>query len=152
MNSVNASTSFSPFQIRMGRSPRLIPPIVPSSLPPLDENAATEAAKILFSRISSDVNEAKDNLLQAKISQAFHANQLRGPEPTYQIGDCVMLATLHRHQEYKSHHDKRVAKFFPRFDGPYTITKTHPETSNYTLDMPNSEVYPVFHASELKPY
>ena len=35
MNSVNASTGFSNFQIRMGRSPHLIPPLVPNSLTPM---------------------------------------------------------------------------------------------------------------------
>lgn len=41
----------------------------------------------------------------------------------------------------------------PRYDGPYTVTETHPEASTYTLDMPNSpNIYPVFHASEMLPY
>jgi hypothetical protein len=44
----------------------------------------------------------------------------------------------------------RVAKFMPYFDGPYTIIDTHPETSNYTLDLPNSpNIFPTFHASQL---
>ena len=35
---------------------------------------------------------------------------------------------------------------------PYKVITTHPETSNYTLDMPNHpNVFPVFHGSELKP-
>jgi hypothetical protein len=38
MNSVNASTGFSNFQIRLGRSPRLIPPLVPNTLTPPSSN------------------------------------------------------------------------------------------------------------------
>ena len=42
-----------------------------------------------------------------------------------------------------------MAKFFPRWDGPYTITNAHPETSSYTLD--NNSPYP-YYASKLKLY
>jgi len=49
--------------------------------------------------------------------------------------------------------DGRVAKFMPRFDGPYTIIDSHAETSNYTLDLPNSpNIFPTFHSSQLQPY
>lgn len=148
MNSVNASTGFSPFQLRMGRSPRIIPPIVPSALPITDSPDPADLIRL----IDLNVSEAKDNLLLAKTIQAFHANQRRGPEEHFKKGDKVMLATLHCRQEYKHRSEKRVAKFFPRFDGPYSVTNSHPESSSYTLDMSNSEVYPVFHASELKRY
>jgi hypothetical protein len=39
----------------------------------------------------------------------------------------------------------------PRFDGPYTIVSANPESSTYTLDLPeHTNVYPTFHVSELK--
>ena len=64
-----------------------------------------------------------------------------------------MLSTLHRRQEFKRKGEKRAAKFFPRYDGPYKIINAHTETSNYTLDLPNSpHTYPTYHASELKPF
>jgi hypothetical protein len=148
MNSINASTGFSPFQLRMGRSPRIIPPIIAPSTAPCSTDTTSPADIIHL--VDLDVAEARDNLIRAKTVQAFHANQHRGKEDIFKAGDKVMLATLHRQQEYKHHGEKRVAKFFPRYDGPYTITKAFPETSSYTLDMPNSAVYPVFHASELK--
>jgi hypothetical protein len=34
-------------------------------------------------------------------------------------------------------HSGQVAKFMLRFDGPYIATKTYPEKSLYTLDLPN---------------
>jgi hypothetical protein len=77
MNTVNASTGFSGFQLHLGRSPRVIP------------------------------------------------------------------------RKYKKKGKKRTAKFFPRWDGPYRITKCHPEVSTYTLDIPTN-AFPTFHASQLK--
>jgi hypothetical protein len=152
MNSVNESIGFSPFQLRLGRSPRVIPPIVPEALNIVPSTDAEQAEK-LISQIALDVEEAKDNLLQAKIFQSHYANQHRGADPKYAVGDKVMLSTLHRRNEYKKKGEKRVAKFFPRYDGPYTVTDTHPEASTYTLEMPNSpNVFPTFHASELSPH
>jgi hypothetical protein len=43
MNSVNASTGFSNFQLHLEQSPRLIPPIVPAELPEDLHSAATRA-------------------------------------------------------------------------------------------------------------
>lgn len=64
-----------------------------------------------------------------------------------------MLSTLHRRQEFKKKGEKRAAKFFPRYDGPYKIIDTHPKTSDYTLEIPNSpNAYPTYHASILKPH
>jgi hypothetical protein len=151
MNTVNASTGFSPFQLRMGRSPRVIPPIVPTSIDEVvDVRDEGQRAKDLIKNLENDVAEAKDNLLQAKTIQAFCANEHRGREEIFEVGDKVMLATLHRRQEYKKRGEHRAAKFFPRYDGPYEIIATHPQASTYTLEMPNSGVFPTFHVSELK--
>jgi len=152
MNSVNASTGFLRFQIRLGCSPRLIPPLVPTTLtPPATEQEETIRARDLITRLNDDVAEAKDNLTQAKVFQTHFANKNRSTEIPFKIGNKVMLSTLHRRQEFKQKGDDRVAKFFPRYDGPYDIINTHVETSNYTLELPNSpNAYPTYHASELK--
>src|ERR1700683_3246879 len=69
------------------------------------------------------------------------------------MATLVMLSILHRHNEYKKKGEKRVAKFFPHFDGPFKVTKTHPEASSYTLEMPNSpNSFSSYHTSELKPH
>jgi hypothetical protein len=152
MNSVNTSTGYSGFQLRLGRSPRLIPPIVPDRLPAaLTTTEEAQQAEAILKKIELDVKDAQDNLFQAKTYQAFYANQHRGPDDVFKIGEKVMLSTLNRRREYKKKGEKRVAKFFPRFDGPYTVVNTHAETSNYTLDLPNApNVFPTFHASELR--
>jgi hypothetical protein len=137
MNSVNASVGFSNFQIRLGRSPHLIPPIVPPNIEtPTSNDKDILRAKDLIDNLNIDIAEAKDNLLEAKIFQAHYTNQKRSPEIPFQIGDKVMLST-------------------------YTITRNSRgrarsgllKTTNYTLDLPNSpNTYPTYHASELKPY
>ena len=64
-----------------------------------------------------------------------------------------MLSTTHRRRNYKRKGKKRVAKFMPRFDGPYSIVAAHPEKSEYTLRLPNNpRSFPGFHASLLKPF
>jgi hypothetical protein len=152
MNTENASTGFSPFMLRMGCAPRIIPPLIPSTLSADQINSQEgQDAKAMIERVQLDVNEAKDNLLTAKVTQAHHANAHRGKDDVFTVGDRVMLSTLHRRRQYTSKHEKRVAKFFPRFDGPYLVTKIHPEFSTYTLEMLNTpQTFPTFHASQLK--
>jgi hypothetical protein len=49
--------------------------------------------------------------------------------------------------------DGRVAKFMPRFDGPYEILKAYLDSSTYTLRLPeHSKIHHTFHASLLRPY
>jgi len=111
----------------------------------------TGHARKLIIDLQTDVNKAKDNLLQAKVFQSFYANQHRSLELLFEIGDEVMLSTLHRRQECKKKGEKRAAKFFPRYDSPYHIIDAHTVSSNYTLELPNSpNTYPTYHASKLK--
>jgi hypothetical protein len=150
MNSVNASTGFSNFQLHLGRSPHLIPPIVPSE-PPDDLRSAAVRTEELITQIRTDVMEAQDNLLQAKIFQEQFANTNRGEEFIYQVGDMVMLSTFNRQRKYRKKGEKQAAKFFPRWDGPYKVTVTHPESSLYTIDLPlDCGDFLTYYASELK--
>ena len=155
MNTVNASTDFSPFQLRYGRSPRIIPPMFKSMVDEVaaDLGADSIDAAALLSRIETDVMEAQDNLLLAKTNQAHHANAHRGDELPYHVGDKVLLSTFHRRRDYMQRGDNRVTKFMVRYDGPYTILEAWPETSTYHLDLPESSArHPVFHAALLRPF
>jgi len=114
MNTVNASLGFSNFQICLGHSPRLILPIVPPNIEtPTSNDNNILRARDLIDNLNIDIAKAKDNLLEAKNFQAHYANQKRSPEIPFQIGDKVMLSTLHRRQEFKRKGEKRAAKFFP---------------------------------------
>lgn len=149
MNTVNASTGFSPFQLRHGRSPLLIPPILAKKL----DIAEEVDAAALVQQLEADVMEAQDNLLLAKTAQVTAADRDRAPEREYKTGDLVMLSTFHRRREYMQKGDKRVAKFMCRYDGPYEVVQSWPDTSVYTLNLPDHlSIFPTFHASLLKPF
>jgi hypothetical protein len=154
MNSINASIGFSNFQIRLDVLRVLSLPLCLGSLHQWFLMIQMPCVRReLIVQLQTDVAEAKDNLFQAKVFQTYYANQNRSPEIPFRIGDKVMLSTLHRRQEFKKKGKKRAAKFFPRYDGPYDIIDVHTETSNYTLELPNSlNTYPTYHASELKAF
>ena len=94
MNMVNASTGFSNFQLHLGCLPHVIPPIVPSTFPPILHSTSSQV-EALISHITIDVNEVQDNLIAAKAFQAHYANTSRGCEVQYNVGDCIMLSTFH---------------------------------------------------------
>ena len=155
MNTVNASTGFSGFQLLTGQLPRIIPSLTalpPSPAPTGDDDAVKQAMTIL-QKLEDDVQAAKDNLLLAKVTQVHQKNKHRSPEKQYAVGDKVMLLTFHRRREYVQKGQNRVTKFMPRFDGPYTITRAFPIRSVYAIDMPNCpNLYSTFHTPLLKPF
>ena len=103
MNTVNKSTGFSPFQLHMGRSLRLIPPIAPSARTQAAPGPGVDALR-LIEQIDTDMAEAKDNLMLAKVFQADQANRKHGAEDAYKVNDLVMLSTANRRKEYASTH------------------------------------------------
>jgi hypothetical protein len=152
MNTVNKSTGFTPFQLRLGRNPRVIPPLLTNTTPAATTPTELNAQSVI-DRLQHDVWEAKDNMIKAKISQAQHANKHRTLGFPFEVGQRVRLSTLHRRREYKSKDETRVVKFMPRFDGPYKILQINPTHSTVTLHLPNSpDTFPVFHTSEVLPF
>jgi hypothetical protein len=69
MNTVNASTGFSGFQLKTGRSPRIIPLIAPL---PTNATAEQTTAHDIITCATLDIQEAQDNLMAAKIHQAYN--------------------------------------------------------------------------------
>ncbi|THG97431.1 hypothetical protein EW026_g4575 [Hermanssonia centrifuga] len=151
MNTINASTGFTPFQLHCGRQPRVIPPLFTAAGTRPGTDADHTAA--LLKRLDADVMEAQDNLLLAKSNQAYHADKHRGKEHVYHVGDKAMLSTFHCRRDFMQHGDHRVAKFMVRWDGPYKVVRAWPESSLYELDLPqHSNAFPKFHSSLLKPH
>ncbi len=152
MCTVNKSTGYSPFMLHFGRNPIVLPPLDPTREPITQDEID---ARAVISHIYASVNDAKDNLLLAKISQAFEANKSRKINDTfpYKIGDSVLLSTLNRQSAFLSSDGKCAVKFVPRFDGPYAVVDTFPESSTVTLNLPNQpSVFPTFHINLIKPF
>ncbi|KAJ8497106.1 hypothetical protein ONZ45_g12185 [Pleurotus djamor] len=130
MNTVNVSTGFSGFQLSHGFSPRLIPPFVRQEG---DTDSLRSAADVL-SRLSDDVNQAKDTLLASKVAQCHYANRSRGQEPSVKVGDKVLLSSSNRRKELAHGDGTTSAKLLPRFTGPYRVLRSRPDSSSYTID------------------
>ena len=141
---------FSPFQLHMGHSPCIIPPLVPAK----SKATVTDIdAWHVIRKLETDVLEAQDNLLKAKILQSTQSNKHRTLKFPFKIGTCVQLSTLHQCNDYKAKGKKRVAKFMPCYDSPYTIIDIDEVHSTITLNLPNSpNIFPVSHTSEVLPY
>ncbi|KAJ3480303.1 hypothetical protein NLI96_g8442 [Meripilus lineatus] len=152
MSSINGSTGLAPFQLHIGRLPRLIPPMIPAT-PNTTPDDDIKRASDLLATFTTDMHAAKDNLTAAKIAQTIASAPHRGKEVSYNVGDLVLLSTMHRRQDYVRKGDKCVAKFMVRYDGPYKILRAFPDSSVYTLDLPDTmKIFPTFHASLLKPF
>ncbi len=150
MNTLNSSTGLTPFQLHFGKSPRILPPLTELET---ESEAIEKTAHELAARMTSLEIEAQDNLLNAKVSQACHANTHRDLRFPFKVGDRVVLSTLHRRREYKSSDGHRAAKFMPRFDGPYSVVAVDEAHSTVTLDLPEKpNIFPVFHTSEVQPF
>src|ERR1700761_4609661 len=98
MNTVNKSTGYTPFQLRFGRTPRILPPIIN---PPAKASSDYISAREIIDNLRNDVADARDNLMLAKITQSHHANERQAGDIVYKPGDQVMLSTLNRRRDYK---------------------------------------------------
>jgi Chromo (CHRromatin Organisation MOdifier) domain len=149
MSTLNKSTSFTPFQLQFGRSPHILPPLLPQTeLTPTDKFATD-----LLKRMQHTITEAQDNLPTSKILQAFQAKKTCSLVFPFKVGQHVVLSTLHCRREIKAGDPNQVAKFMPHFDGPYVIKKIDKRHSTVTLDLPNlPHIFPVFHTSEIHPF
>jgi hypothetical protein len=131
MNTINTSTGLTGFQLRMGLSPRIIPPLV------ADQESTAESPEDFLQQMAALESQARDGLLQHKVLQAFHANKARDVrELPFAIGDRVKLSTVNRRKHLSADGQKRVAKLLPRFEGPYVVRKLDPEHSTVTLEIP----------------
>ncbi|SCV74548.1 BQ2448_7577 [Microbotryum intermedium] len=124
--SVNASTNKSPFEVVLGRSPRLLPTSL--NRPDLP-----------------DVPAASDLISERKAVLVEQVNRHRRPEPDIAVGDLVMVDTRDRRLCFKTGYCKS-AKLFDRFEGPYKVIATNAATSNYTLQLnEDNRSHPMFH-------
>ena len=142
-NSVNATTKMTPTQLLFGTSIRLFPSFRPSTV-----DTPVPAVAEFIERINESVAIAKDNHLAAKTVQAHNVNKHRRPEPTYKVGEKVLLDSCNIHHRLKR--QGRSAKFYPCYLGPFKIIEARPESSNYKLELSPAvdfkSIHLVFHA------
>lgn len=152
MNTVNTLTQVSPFVLKTGCSPRVLPPLVSMlSDEALEDQDEMTRAREVIERVNGEVEGAKDCLLVAKISQAHQANKERTNDAKFEVGEKVMLKTAHCRREYMHKKSGRVAKFMPCWDGPYEVLEAFLDSSTYRLVLPPlSSCYAMFHVSQLK--
>jgi hypothetical protein len=150
MNTQNASTGLTGFQLRMGLSPRVIPPLVEAPI------STPESPEQFLERMRVLEAQARDCLLQHKVTQAFHANKNRDTQDLpFRIGDRVKLSTVNRRKTLSTEGKKRVAKLLPRFEGPYVVRKLDVTHNSVTLEIPrpgNAVATETFHTSLIRPW
>jgi len=104
-----------------------------------------------LNRIDESVELMKDRNVIVKTRQAIQANRHRCEEPRYEVGDLVHLDMKNLRLKVKQ--KGCMAKFYPRFIGPFPIIKAIPETSSYKLDLPDMyKIHPTFHTKLLRPF
>ena len=135
MNTMNKSTGFSPFQLHMGCTPHIIPPLLanmPTDSADISPPAIT--ARMIIKRLQHDVLEAQDNMIEAKVSQAQQVNKHWLLNFPFVVGQCVHLSILHHQQDYKLKDEKCVVKFMPWFNGPYEILTPHDLSCEFSCE------------------
>ena len=74
-----------------------------------------------------------------------------GPKMVYKVGNWVLLSTFHCQREYMQCSDHRIAKFMCRFDSLYIVITANPQSSSYTLELPDYlQIFPTFYSSFLR--
>jgi hypothetical protein len=141
---------YMPFMLRFGHNPIVLPPLECLREPIGQDKIDAHA---LIDHMHQSLQATKDNLMVAKITQAFkHNKSWRAKEFPYVVGDSVLLSILHHRQNYMRN-GMSMAKFLPRFNGPYIVVNTHEDASTVTLNLPNDpSAFPTFHISLVKPF
>ncbi|GAA5975165.1 hypothetical protein JCM11641_004373 [Rhodosporidiobolus odoratus] len=123
------------------------------------ERIVSDRDKLFTSRFWKALQRAMGTRLQ--MSTAFHPESDGRSERTNQTVVQVLrkapfeLVLGDRRQLFKAagSKDKRSAKFFPRYDGTYTVVAAFPDQSLYQLQLgANDNTYPKFHISKLRRY
>jgi hypothetical protein len=147
-NSFHESTQNTPFRVVYG-----VDPLTPVSLLTPQEALTQENLRPHCPGALASTQQMQQNLQQARrcleaANQRMKATTDKRRKPMeLQVGDEVLLRT--RHLRVKG---KIARKLFPRFIGPFTITKKINPVA-YRLHLPHTlSIHPVFHVSELKPY
>lgn len=143
-SSVSSSTQYAPFELGNG--------YMPTMLKQLPEGVDVSPGVKAFSKQALfNLAQAHESIIASRVFQRHNANQRRQTEPVINIGDMVYLSTANLALP-----KGRAHKLMPKFIGPYPVTEAFPETSNYSLQLPDSlnlrRLHSKFHVNLLRPY
>lgn len=149
MNSaVTASTSFSPAYLTFARELRA-PADVLSDMKTIMDNETVPTTLTPYLRsLSTRLLEARDIHEKTQARSKQYADENRRPAPNYDVGDHVLLKT----QGLNDVDRGQTAKFIPRRDGPYKVTKI---VSPISFDLENpatGKTIGKYHVSHITPY
>jgi hypothetical protein len=143
-SNISSSSGFAPFELNYGHMPMIIGGISPI------EKAKPGVRKFVNQAISN-LEMAHDAIIESRVRQTHQANKKRKAETPFAVGDKVYLST-----ENIALPKGRARKLMPKFIGPYKVTKSHPNESRYTLDLPSElkarRIHPTFHVTRLRHY
>ncbi|SGY96140.1 BQ5605_C036g11545 [Microbotryum silenes-dioicae] len=135
-----------PSELVLGYTPSLAP------LACVDGDDDLPSVEELLALRFQACKDARDQLAISKVRQAAQSNKKRQDEPSWAIGDLVLLDSSDRRKRLHTC-KRRAAKLMDRFDGPYRIVKAQPEISSYTLQLNGDDAaVPFFHTGKLKTY
>ncbi|SGY26729.1 BQ5605_C018g08764 [Microbotryum silenes-dioicae] len=145
-SSVNVSTGKTPFELVLGYTPTL------TQLAPIDGDKELPSVEELLALCFQSCEEARDQLAVSKVCQAAQANKDRADEPSWAVGDLILLDSSDRRKQLHTR-KRRAAKLMDHFDGPYRIVAAQPGISTYTLQLNKDDsAVPFFHMGKLKAY
>jgi predicted aspartyl protease len=142
-DSVQISTSFTPYQAAFGLEPRM-------ALTPSDQPKTVVVADLKV-EIETILDKVKSNLARAQERQATFADQHR-TEKTFNVGDEVYFSTQNLKLKQPKNKKLTSKKLLPRYIGPFKILECRGKVA-YLLDLPViMKVHPVVHVSLLYEY
>ncbi len=142
-SSVSDTTGYAPFELNGGYMPSMIKEI-------RNDETFAQGVKAFALTALHNIADAHDAIIEARVFQAENANKRRRNDPMITKGSLVYLSTANLNLP-----KSRVRKLCPKFIGPYKVVEARPETSNYTLELPEALRYrriPTFHVSQLRPH
>jgi hypothetical protein len=145
----SASTQLTPFEVMLGRSPRLPLDSALDPLRPTDSaDGRVPAAHDFAARFAPLWRQAHAQLQKAQGAQKRFADRHRREEH-YSVGDLVLLSV--RDLKFINPADlKRSAKFTARFVGPFAVKRVINDNA-YELDLPpQMRIHPTQNVSKLR--
>lgn len=142
--SISETTKFAPFELNGGYLPSMLREI-------RSDDAIPKGIREFAEQALSNLAEAHDAIIESRVFQTHYSNKRRREEPKIAKGDLVYLSTVNLNIS-----KGRARKLCPKFIGPYKVLEAFPETSNYSLELPEAlrtrRLHPKFHISLLRPH